>query len=194
MENKISVLYVRKKSIYKSLVNDCYDEERDARNFDKKNSVIAHPPCRAWSKLSALSKATDEEKSLAPLAVELIRKVGGVLEHPASSALWKEKKLELPMPGAGYDKYGGWSLSLDQFWFGHKAKKSTWLYIVGCKAMEIPEYPLCFDAIQYVVTSTARNKKQPKKTLSKKDREATPVLFAKWLIELALICNKNINQ
>lgn len=194
MQDNVSALFIRHDSIYKKLLADCYDMERDAMTFDKKQSVIAHPPCRSWSKLRALSKATQEEKNLAPWAVELIRKVGGVLEHPASSALWKENKLQLPMPGAGYDKFGGWSLSIDQFWFGHKAKKATWLYILGCNKMEIPEYPLCFDAIQYVVTSTAKNKKQPKKTISKKDREATPVLFAKWLIELALICNKKINQ
>lgn len=100
----ISALYVRKDSIYKSLGLDCYDIHRDARTFTSQNVIIAHPPCRAWGQLSHLAKPRKDEKDLAIHALHLIRKNGGILEHPRASKLWKEYKL--PM-GNQIDTFGG---------------------------------------------------------------------------------------
>jgi hypothetical protein len=46
--NEISVLFCRKDSIYKTLNIDVWDKDRDARNFDSENVIIAHPPCWSW--------------------------------------------------------------------------------------------------------------------------------------------------
>lgn len=73
---KAAVLFARSKSIYKSLIDlDVFDIKRDARSFDGAAPVIAHPPCRAWGRLSHLAKPRHDEMSLAHWLVELCEKV-----------------------------------------------------------------------------------------------------------------------
>ena len=134
-----AVLYARKNSIYKQYENlDVYDIDRDAYNFNASCPVIAHPPCRLWGKLRTFSKAPLIEKYTALHAVTVIQQNGGVLEHPAFSTLWQAANL--PQPGAT-DKYDGFTLPILQSWFGHKAPKSTWLYIVGIKPTQLEPIP-----------------------------------------------------
>jgi hypothetical protein len=180
----ISALYVRKDSIYKSLGLDCWDIDRDSRNFSGLGPVIAHPPCRAWGQLSHMAKPRHDEKELAIHAIGVIRKNGGVLEHPSGSKLWPT--LKLPKPGTGPDEYGGISILINQFWFGHKAEKKTLLYIVGVKAKDLPLIPMRFDAIEYTIASKIKKKsgRRIKKEVTKKEREETPERLAKWLIEV----------
>lgn len=177
---KVSALFVRQDSIYKQLGVDCWDIDRDARNWPGGNPLIAHPPCRAWGRFRAFANPRPDEKQLAITAIDLIRKWGGVLEHPAASSLWK--CVGLPLPGENADQWGGWSLSVDQFWFGHKARKRTWLYIVGVSPGKIPAYPLKMDAIEYVVNGDKGTRW--KKEITRKEREHTPPAFAEFLIEL----------
>ena len=184
----VSVLFVRRDSVYKQLGVDCWDVDRDARLFTGINPVIAHPPCRAWGQLSHFAKPLPGEKELALFAIDVIRRNGGVLEHPRASKLWPHY---LPYPGE-YDEYGGYSISVDQFWWGHKARKRTLLYIVGCPKRKLPLIPLRFDAIEYVVSSSTRTKRREIREISKSDRERTPVKFAKWLIEVAKCCGQHI--
>jgi len=181
----VSALFVRKDSIYKKLGIDCWDIERDALNWPGGNPVIAHPPCRAWGQLSHIANPRPGERELAFFAIDMIRKYGGVLEHPRASKLWPD---HLPMPGKS-DRFGGYSISVDQFWWGHKAKKSTLLYIVGCPIRELPVIPMRFDAIEYIVGSSLSSRRNRKKEITKKEREATPIEFAKWLIEVAMRCD-----
>ena len=116
-----------------------------------------------------------------------VRQNGGILEHPAYSKLWKVAGL--PRPGARYDEFGGYTIDIDQSWFGHKARKRTWLYIVGVKQSELPLIPLSFDAIQFVIASKKSSKMRGgiKNEVSKAEREHTPEKLAKWLIETAKI-------
>ena len=179
----ITVLFARKDSIYKSMGLDVWDIDRDAMNFDGSNPVIAHPPCRMWSILSHFAKPRPGEENTAFHAIDRVRQNGGILEHPAYSKLWKVAGL--PRPGAGCDEFGGYTIDIDQSWFGHKAKKKTWLYIVGIKPSELPLIPLSFDAIQYVVTTSKRKHETSMKRLGQADREHTPEKLAKWLIETA---------
>ena len=189
----VSALFVRKDSVYKSLGIDCWDIDRDARKWPGGNSVIAHPPCRAWGQLSHFAKPRPDEKQLAVWSIEQIRRYGGVLEHPRASKLWPF--MGLLLPGKGKDEYGGYSLCVNQSWWGHPAEKKTFLYIVGCHEKCLPDMPLNLDAIQYTISSKVKLKsgRRSKRELSKKQREVTPVEFAKWLVEVARICNKNIN-
>lgn len=183
----ITVLFCRKDSIYKSLNVDCYDIERNALNFIGTNPVIAHPPCRAWGKLRHFAKPEPGEKDLSNWAVNLIRKNGGVLEHPRASKLWHV--MNMPLNGH-IDIYGGFSLSVNQSWWGHKCEKKTLLYICGCKRSDLPPMPLSFDCPTHVI-STSKRKTQGNRSLpevSKKEREATPINLAKWLIEVANLC------
>lgn len=187
---EVSALYVRADSIYKSLGVDCWDAERDARNYNGNNPVVAHPPCRAWGRLKGFAKPRHDEKELALKAVDTIRKVGGVLEHPAHSDLWKEKPL--PKPGE-VDKWGGFTICVDQFWWGHKARKKTFLYICGVNKKDLPIIPMNFDMLTHYVgfpKSWKGKGRNGMKEISKKEREATPIDFAKWLIEVAKRCKK----
>lgn len=189
----IEVLFVSGDSIYKKLGVPCWDAERNAMNYAGPHAVVAHPPCRLWSMMRHFSTADVSEKNMAIFAVFAVRAYGGVLEHPAFSTLWAE--VGLPLPGTGPDNFGGFSVSLNQHWFGHKAKKNTWLYIVGCVPMDLPLMPLRFEPVTHslgVRMKKKNGKRTPgKKELSKKLRSATPEPFAKWLIQVAEICGKN---
>jgi hypothetical protein len=136
----IGVLFARQDSRYKQLPGyDVYDIDRDARNFNESYPVIAHPPCRAWGRLSHMANPRPDEKDLAWFALDKVRKNGGVLEHPKGSKLWKEALL--PMTGEMPDKFGGFTILIDQYHFGHVARKWTHLYIVGITPDQVPEIP-----------------------------------------------------
>jgi hypothetical protein len=178
----ISVLFVAKNSVYKTLTDssgeplDCWDEDRDAMKWPGGNPVVAHPPCRLFSKhLRHLSTAPISEKQLAYKSVEWVRKFGGVLEHPAQSLLWKER--DLPRPGRS-DEYGI-SIALEQRWWGHKLRKSTWLYICGCNC--VPEIPLILGEPEITGRWNHGNNVKPFSHL-------TPPAFARWLVETAERC------
>lgn len=166
-----TILYTKKNSEYNYLLQDCYNITRDARTWKGGNPIIAHPPCRGWGDHSWKSKATPEEKALAIHALIMVRLWGGILEHPRNSKLWK--LMRLPMPGET-DQYGGWTLNIDQKWFGHRAKKNTFLYIVGIKPKEIPPYPIWLEKHKTTIEK-----------MGKPEREKTPEILAIWLIQMA---------
>jgi len=185
----VAVLFARTDSIYKQLNVEVYDAERDARNFGGGCQVVAHPPCRAWARLRGLAKPRHDEKDLALFAVDAVRKNGGVLEHPESSTLWAAAGLPNPLncePGTK-DDFGGWTLPIQQFWFGHRARKNTWLYICGIEPSKIPPFPLVLGEAQHTISKSKRSK-QWKGEVSRKEREATPLNLALWLVELAAMC------
>lgn len=171
-EMNLAALYVRRDSNYKALGLNCYDEDRDARTFPGGSPVIAHPPCRSWGRLAHFAKPRDGERDLAFHAVVCVRACGGVLEHPESSRLWAESTL--PRPGSGFDDFGGWTLPIDQFWFGHRARKRTLLYIVGVRPQEVPPFPLVFG---HPATTVER--------MGRAEREHTPAALCTWLVQLA---------
>ena len=184
----VAALFTRPDSIYKSMGADCFDLERDARTFELDRPVVAHPPCRAWSRLRAFAKPRPDEKDLARWAVWVVRHCGGVLEHPSASALFREAGLPTP-GGSGRDAFGGWVLPLSQSWFGHRAEKRTWLYIVGIEPAAIPRMPLRLgEAERTCGLSSIRDRSRCRKEIGKSEREATPRAFAKFLLELAAGC------
>ncbi len=179
----VAVLFARSDSIYKSLPGcDVWDKDRDAKNYAGAMPVVAHPPCRGWGRLRAFAKPVPGEKELAFLAVDKIRENGGVLEHPTASSLWGV--YGLPRPGKGHDAFGGFSVQVDQFHFGHKAKKSTWLYICGVSIADLPPVPIRLGVAEYLVVESKHNP-LGRKCISKADRERTPVDFASWLLDIA---------
>lgn len=69
------------------------------------------------------------EHDCGPIAVQQVRRFGGVLEHPAKSKLWDH--CGLPKPGDATDPYGCRTYEVCQCDWGHVARKRTWLYVVG---------------------------------------------------------------
>lgn len=173
MNQQIAVLYAREDSVYKGIPGcDVYDKSRDARTFTGTCPVIAHPPCGQWGRLRAFAKPNLDEKHLAIEAVATVRRNGGVLEHPAGSSLWDA--CCLPRIGES-DAYGGYTYPIYQSWFGHKAPKNTWLYIVGIRPVDLPSFPF------HLGQATGRISNNG----SVKFREHTPPALAHWLVEVA---------
>lgn len=178
----VAVLFARSDSIYKSMPGcDVYDKDRDARNFKGGAKVVAHPPCRSWSRMRHFARPEPGEKELALLAIDFVRKNGGVLEHPASSSLFLNG--HLPLPGQ-HDEFG-FTTCVDQYWWGHLARKRTWLYIVGVSARDLPVMPIVLGDAEFVCCGVGARSKRKKTEISKAWRERTPVDFAHWLCEVA---------
>jgi hypothetical protein len=183
----IAVLFARENSIYKTIPScDVYDINRDARTYKGKMPVVAHPPCRSWGRLRQFAKPRPDEKELAVFAVETIRRVGGVLEHPAESSLWLH--CHMPRPGEFYDQYGGWTIAVEQFHWGHRAEKATWLYIVGCNPSDLPEIPVRQGRPTHCIRPTKSYPRLP--SVTKAEREQTPPAFAEWLVQVAILCGR----
>lgn len=181
----VAVLFAREDSNYKAIPGvDVYDIERDARTYDGPHPIVAHPPCRAWGRLRQFANPRPDERNLGRLAVALVREFGGALEHPAGSTLWQAQRL--PKPGER-DAWGGWTLAAPQKWWGHKAEKETWFYVVGCEPGDIPNLPLVLGEATHVVQSRKRQDCRPH--ITKSEREHTPLPLAEWLVELARRCH-----
>lgn len=185
----VTILFARRDSVYKALPNcDVWDVDRDALTWRGGTPVVAHPPCRIWGRLSAFAKAPESEKMTAFFAVNAVRRWGGVLEHPAYSKLWKAAGL--PLPGS-VDDWGGFTISVPQFWWGHRAEKWTWLYICGLRPAFVPGVPFRLgDAPCVIAQSRRRQDLRWRPEVSKAEREHTPRDFAVWLIELARMSKK----
>jgi hypothetical protein len=179
---QVAALFVRADSIYKTMAGvDAWDIERDARQWPGGCPVVAHPPCRAWGRLRQFAKPRDDEKALGPNAVGLVRTFGGVLEHPAESTLFAH--CGMPRPGQFPDDFGGWTLAVDQFIFGHRAEKSTWLYVVGISPDDLPDMPIRGGSPTHCIRPTKSYPRLP--SVTKAEREHTPPALAEWLVGLA---------
>ncbi|WP_217806216.1 hypothetical protein [Chromobacterium haemolyticum] len=185
----VAALFVRADSVYKQMIGvDAWDAERDAWAWPGGCPVVAHPPCRAWGRLRHMANPRPGERELALWAVDQIREYGGVLEHPASSLLWKEKPL--PEPGQT-DAWGGWTLVVSQWWWGHKAEKATRLYICGATPAELPPIPYRIGESSHVIAQSNRwQKLRLRPEVTKAEREHTPPAFAEWLVQVAKLCAK----
>ena len=177
----IAVLFARQDSKYKQLEGyDVYDIDRDARNYCKSYPVIAHPPCRAWGMLSHMANPRPDEKQLAYFALAQVRLNGGVLEHPAGSKLWKEA--HLPLDNQFEDEFGGFTLTINQFDFGHVASKPTNLYICGINRNELPLLPPPrLEKPQKTICGIVG---QPGRRCTQYEREYTPDKLIEFITEI----------
>jgi len=184
----IPILFTRENSIYNLLECDPWPKSRNALLWPGNSAFVAHPPCGQWGRLRKQAINNPAVKDLAIWTVKQLRVWGGVMEHPAGSNLWDHMQIK---KSTSPDQYNGFTISIDQFWFGHKARKRTWLYIVGCTLADLPPLPLNFSAITHHVSTSLRKERKyhSMKELSKAGREATPIDFAKWLIEVATTIN-----
>lgn len=181
-ERLVSVLCTMPGSIYHNLPGtDCYDKIRDARTFSGQTPVIAHPPCRLFSRMRGFANRYPGEMNLAALCLWNVRTCGGVLEHPAQSVLWD--MCRMPKPGQGVDIYGGFSIQIDQNAYGHPARKRTWLYIAGHTPRSIPAPLLSPVLPSAVISGTGKRVFLPE--VPKALRSHTPLAFAEFLLSIA---------
>ena len=185
----VAVLFACADSVYFGVEGcDVFTKDRDARSYAGGLPVVAHPPCRAWASLRHCAKPEPGEKDLAFFALETVRRNGGVLEHPQRTTFWQAAGL----PDVGsIDEYGGWTLIVDQNWWGHRAQKRTRLYICGISPRELPSMPLKLGRASHTVGLwSGRDKATCRPSIGKKEFEATPPHFAAWLVEVARRCKR----
>lgn len=184
----VAALYVDiDRGPYVAMGLDCWGVERDAAQYDGPYPVIAHPPCGPWGNLrSFCGPELLAQEGLSILAVDQVRRWGGVLEHPATSKLWAH--CGLPRPGELPDAWGGFSIRVDQWAFGHRAVKPTLFYIVGAPSLP----PIPRPVGERPATGKAKGKGDKNRSMlermSKHERHLTPPLLAAWLVTVAASC------
>ncbi len=181
----MAALYVDPRGPYMNMEGvDPWPESRDAKLYAGPDPVVAHPPCGPWGRLSWF--CTKQDASCGPRAVEQVQTLGGVLEHPEFSSLWRE--CNLPELGEFPDQHGGRTVTVDQVWWGHKCRKRTWLYVVGVGLSDIwqsiTETADLSAEPTHVISTTRGASALPELTI-KRERALTPPAFAEWLVSLA---------
>jgi hypothetical protein len=137
----VAALYVETHGIYAGLPGvELWDIERDARAYAGPWPVVAHPPCERWGRFWHGSPRKPHQFALGDdggcfaAALAAVRRWGGVLEHPADSRAWVAFGLKAPDRAGGWvaaDFLGGWTCYVEQGFYGHIARKPTWLYAHG---------------------------------------------------------------
>lgn len=143
-EVRVAALFVESGGVYFGLPDvDPWDEERDARLYAGPYPVVAHPPCKRWGRFAGqverrFGYRIGDDAGCFAAAVEAVQTFGGVIEHPAYSKAWGRFDLARPTWRGGwtYGLDGGASCYVEQWHYGHPAKKATWLYAHG---VELPE-------------------------------------------------------
>lgn len=191
----IAALFVATRGGYFQL-NDVepWDEKRDARRYAGPWPVVAHPPCSRWCRLAGLVEARwghkrGEDGGCFKSALANVRRVGGVLEHPAYSDAWGAFLLPKPPRHGGWVRgiCGGWSCHVEQGRYGHPAKKATWLYAFGAELPEL-RWGSSLDTESAALVSWCENhvkSGEVRPRVGKKVASATPVEFRDVLLAMA---------
>ncbi len=185
---KYAALFVRDDSGYKERACDAYDIGRDALSYSGNLPVVAHPPCRAWGMLSHMANPREGEKELAFFAINKVRECGGIIEHPRGSRLFGNY---LPDVGEFPDEFGGYTIEIDQFDFGHVAHKPTKLYICGVPYSKLPALPEknTSKAVRSITGFTIKVHGKYVKRCTQKEREYTPEKLIDWFEDVLEIVN-----
>jgi len=196
MSQVLAALFVQPDGCY---VNDpsidAWPEARDARLYDGELPVIAHPPCQLWGSMAAVNfkrwggehNRPGNDAGCFSSALCSVVRCGGVLEHPAKSRAFAAYGLPAPV-GVGWKRSGlhEWVCEVWQSAYGHKANKATWLYYSSAIN---PPFELDWSrprGSHQIGFHDQRGKAANKPTLSKREANATPLLFREMLIRLAL--------
>lgn len=196
----VAALFVQRNGCYWNLDGvDAWDEQRDARLYAGPHPVVAHPPCERWGRYwgggpsARVRRIKGDDNGCFASALASVRRFGGVLEHPEASAAWAAHGLIAPPRAGGWVAAGdwqGWTCCVEQGHYGHRARKATWLYVVGC---ELPTIAWGKSAATLRLDEgfhSAEERRRAVRTaivqrLSKRQRAATPVEFRDLLLSIA---------
>ncbi len=190
----VAALFVETNGIYFGLPNvDPWDKARDARTYAGPHPVVAHPPCDRWCQMAPVNQARyghriGDDGGLFEAALNIVRRWGGVLEHPALTLAWPAFGLPRPLAEGWIKTFcGGWVGQVEQGQYGHRARKATWLYCFGLDPPELrwgpgpePEAWISADRPRFELAALGIDQ------LSKREAKATPIEFRDLLISLAL--------
>lgn len=198
-EKQIAALYVQPGGCYFGLEGvDPWDEQRDARTYAGPHPVVAHPPCERWGRYwsggpsAKVRRKKGDDGGCFSHALWSVSRWGGVIEHPEASHAWAHFGIPKPPKSGGWVRAGdGYTCCVEQGHYGHKARKATWLFAVGCKLPELKWGPSegmrldeGFHSAEERKAARAAGQK-PLERLSKRQRAATPIPFRDMLIEMA---------
>jgi hypothetical protein len=196
----IAALFVAEMGPYVGLPYvDAWTKDRDARLYAGPYRVVAHPPCERWGRYwhggpsARVRRVKGDDGGCFLMALEAVRKWGGVLEHPAASSAWSSFGLKEPPRSGGWivaDWRGGWTCCVDQGHYGHRAQKATWLYAVG---VDLPALTWGKSGRRVRLDEgfhSAEERRRKIRTgtcqrLSKRERAETPIAFRDLLLSLA---------
>lgn len=198
----IAALFVETNSVYFGVDGvDPWDADRDARLYRGPWPVVAHPPCERWGRywyggpmLHKLGRRKElgSDGGCFESAVMSVRVFGGVLEHPEASHAWTRFGIAKPPRNGGWVKADrlGWTCCVEQGAYGHRARKATWLYAVGCHLPSlIARAPGTFLRLDPGFHSKEERAKKVKlgtvSRLPTWERAATPPAFQSILLEMA---------
>ena len=197
----IAALFVETDGVYYGLPDvDPWDKARDARTYEGPYPVIAHPPCERWGRYWGGAPTTwprlklGDDGGCFKAAFDACRRFGGVIEHPEGSHAWRAFNLNIPPRNGGWvvaDFSGGWTCCVEQGYYGHPARKATWLYVNGFfpPSLKWGRAPGDFFRLGDGYHSTVERARAVKtgilQRLSKKQRAATPIEFRDLLLSLA---------
>jgi hypothetical protein len=198
----IAALFVETNGCYFGVPEvDPWDIRRDARGYTGPSPVVAHPPCARWGRYWGGAPWQTERKKLGDddgcfaAAIEAVRRWGGVLEHPEGSHAWRHFGIVAPPRDGGWVSAGlfagGWTCCVEQGWYGHRARKATWLYAFGVEppALKWGAAPGDFVRIEEGFHSKEERaraiKTGARQRLSARQRAATPIEFRDLLISIA---------
>ena len=204
-QQTIAALYVETDGCYFGLDGvEPYDERRDARTYDGPHPVVAHPPCKRWGRywfggpsIRVRYERPGMDGGLFADALAKVRRFGGVIEHPEGSHAWPHFGLTKPPKSGGWVRadwplFDGWTCCVEQGHYGHKARKATWLYAIGCKLPSLiwgaAAGKIRLDEGFATSSDRASARAQgikPMKRLSSVENLATPEPFRDILIKMA---------
>lgn len=208
-KSSIAALFVEKGGCYFKAFGelgfnvDAWDKSRDARLYTGPFPVIAHPPCERWGRYwgggpsARVKRLKGDDGGCFASALNSVRRYGGVLEHPEGSHAWRAFNLNTPPRHGGWvradwlEGFDGWTCCVEQGWFGHKARKATWLYSCKCVLPKLPwgKAPGIFLPMEDSYRSAEHRKRAIKtgiaQRLSERERVATPEAFRDLLISMA---------
>ncbi len=195
----IAALYVATGGCYFGLPNvDPWDERRDARLYAGPWPVVAHPPCSRHCRLAAQAeqrtgRKVGDDGGCFAAALEAVRTFGGVLEQPAASKAFRANGLLQPQRGSWQSAgdFMGWITEVEQGHYGHRARKATWLYAVGC---ELPMLSWGV-SVASILPRLGRDPERERRTgavqrMCHRERAATPPAFRDLLISMAESVNR----
>lgn len=197
----VAALFVQPRGVYFGLPGvDPWDASRDARLYAGPHRVVAHPPCERWGRYwsggpsAKVRRRLGDDGGCFAAALAAVRKWGGVLEHPEGSHAWRAHGLAIPPRTGGWiqaDDVGGMTCCVYQGWYGHDAKKATWLYACGVRLPELrwgpsPGGKRLDEGFRSAAARRAARAagQRPLERLSHRQRSATPVQFRDLLLSM----------
>lgn len=186
---KVAALFVESKGIYPTLLENWWNETKDARLYRGPFPVVCHPPCQRWSILAPLIESmhgyrVGDDGGCFASALQSVRRYGGVLEHPAETFAWRHFDLVRPAT-VGWTRCNQleWVCEVWQSAYGHLAAKRTWLFYCGSTRPS----ELRWDRFpgSHQVARLPNKNGITKPSLNSYAAIASPIDFAECLIELA---------